>query len=57
MLEHATEKRGATERRIKMPGGEVRYSTMDPKDIARILRANSTLGKREAKLKAAADGK
>ncbi|MCZ8546274.1 hypothetical protein OOJ09_25930 [Mesorhizobium qingshengii] len=40
-------------RKITMPDGKVRYDSKDPKDIAAELRAKSSLGKREAKLKAA----
>jgi hypothetical protein len=43
----------ARERRIKLPGGKIRYASTDAKDIAAELRAKSKLGERETKLKAA----
>jgi hypothetical protein len=52
--ETTREKRQTRARRIRMPGkGEV-YDTTDPIEIARELRAKSRLGKREARLGAAA---
>jgi hypothetical protein len=43
----------ARTRKIRMPDGKVRYDATDPKEIAAELRAKSSLGKREAKLRAA----
>ncbi|UEM08299.1 hypothetical protein J4G43_026160 [Bradyrhizobium barranii subsp. barranii] len=56
MLEKATSKRaGSTKqsRRIKLPGKSEAYASTDPVEIARELRAQSRLGKREARLAAA----
>lgn len=52
-IEKATERRSKTQRRIKLPGGEVRYADTSPEAIARTLRAKSRLSQREAKLAAA----
>ncbi|MBB4364243.1 hypothetical protein GGD65_005301 [Bradyrhizobium sp. CIR18] len=55
MFERATEKRSRSRerRRIKLPGKAEAYANTDPIEIARELRANSKLGKREARLAAA----
>lgn len=55
MLERAdtSRARAVRSRKITMPDGRLRYDSTDPKDIAAELRAKSSLGKREAKLKAA----
>lgn len=52
-LEKATERRAKLHRRIKLPGGEVRYTDTSPEAVARVLREKSKLGKAEAKLAAA----
>jgi hypothetical protein len=52
-IEKATERRSKSSRRIKLPGGEVRYADTSPEAIARVLRGKSKLGQREAKLKEA----
>jgi hypothetical protein len=43
----------ARSRKIKMPDGKIRYAATDANEIAAELRAKSSLGRREAKLKAA----
>ncbi|UPT93864.1 hypothetical protein J4G48_0031635 [Bradyrhizobium barranii subsp. apii] len=56
MLEKATAKRAGSSkqsRRIKLPGKSEAYADTDPVEIARELRAQSKLGKREARLAAA----
>lgn len=56
MFEKATSKRARTSkqsRRIKLPGKSETYASTDPVDIAGELRAQSKLGKREARLAAA----
>ena len=53
-IETATARRGETSRRIRLPGGEVRYESTRPEAIARDLRLKSKLGRREARLEAAA---
>jgi hypothetical protein len=55
MLERADTSRARTarSRKIKMPGGKVRYDSTDPKEIAAELRARSILGKRERHLREA----
>ncbi|EIG56232.1 hypothetical protein [Bradyrhizobium sp. WSM1253] len=56
MFEKATSKRARSSkqsRRIKLPGKSEAYADADPVEIARELRAQSKLGKREARLAAA----
>lgn len=53
MFERATSKRARSSkqsRRIKLPGKSEAYANTDPVEIARELRAQSKLGKREARL-------
>jgi len=55
-IEQANAKRArvvSRERKIKLPGRPVKYGADDPLRIARELRANSRLGRREARLAAA----
>ncbi|MET4277403.1 MULTISPECIES: hypothetical protein [unclassified Bradyrhizobium] len=57
MFEQAnTERERSTKRsrRIKIPGAAETFDNTDPVEIARELRAKSRLGKREARLNAAA---
>ena len=52
-VERADERRSKAPRRVKLPGQAERSSSRDAVNIAREIRANSELGKREARLSAA----
>ncbi|MBB2794424.1 UNVERIFIED_ORG: hypothetical protein GGD58_003294 [Rhizobium pisi] len=53
MFEKANKKVTSQGRSVKLPGKAAQYSDAKPVDIARLLRAKSELGRREAKLAAA----
>ncbi len=50
MFERANRKSSNQGRSVKLPGKTMQHSDARPVDIARELRANSELGRREAKL-------